>query len=42
MGNKRKFINIIGDTLGAIMGWLSAYYVDKLGNKYGLYNLHIK
>ena len=44
-GGKPKsdtIINIIGDTLGAIMGWLSAYYVDKLGNKYGLYNLHIK
>lgn len=44
-GGKPKsdtIINIIGDTLGAIMGWLSAYYVDKYGNKYGLYNLHIK
>ena len=44
-GGKPKsdsIINIIGDTFGAIIGWLSAYYVDKLGNKYGLYNLHIK
>ena len=24
-------INIIGDTLGTILGWSSAYYLDKLG-----------
>ena len=29
--------NIIGDNLGAILGWLSAYYLDILGNKYGWY-----
>jgi hypothetical protein len=34
-------INNIGDTLGAIIGWLSAYYLDTMGNKYGWYNLHI-
>jgi hypothetical protein len=34
-------INNIGDTLGAIIGWLSAYYLDNLGNNYGWYNLHI-
>jgi hypothetical protein len=32
----------IGDTLGAILGWLSAYYLDKLGNNFGWYTLHIK
>ena len=34
--------NIIGDTLGALIGWLSAYYLDKIGNKYRWYDLHIK
>jgi len=37
-----SIINTFGDTLGAIIGWLSAYYLDKLGNKYGWYNLHIR
>lgn len=35
-------INIIGDTCGTTFGWLSAYYLDKIGNKYGWYTLHIK
>lgn len=35
-------VNIIGDTIGAIIGWMSAYYLDKLGSKYGWYELHIK
>ena len=35
-------INIIGDTIGTILGWLSAYIVDNIGNKYGLYDLHLK
>lgn len=35
-------INNIGDTIGAMLGWYSAYYLDKLGNKYNFYNLHIK
>ena len=34
--------NMIGDTCGAIIGWLSAYYLDKIGNKYGWYTLRIK
>lgn len=36
-GGKLKsdsIINSIGDTFGAIIGWLSAYYLDKDGNKY--------
>ena len=44
-GGKSKsdtIINSIGDTFGAILGWLSAYYLDKLGNNYGWYSLHIK
>lgn len=34
--------NIIGDTIFAMLGWLSAYYLDKLGAKYGWYKPHIK
>ncbi len=34
--------NILGDTIGTILGWLSAYLLDQIGNKYGWYNLHIK
>ena len=34
--------NIIGDTIGVIIGWLSAYWLDNLSNKYGWYPLHIK
>ena len=39
---KDSNINIIGDTIGAILGWLSAYLIDNLGNKYEWYELHIK
>ena len=35
-------INCVGDTLGAILGWLSAMYLDKLGAKYGWYQVHLK
>ena len=35
-------VNSIGDTVGSILGWLSAYCLDKLGNKYGWYAVHIK
>jgi hypothetical protein len=44
-GGKPKsdsIINSVGDTFGAILGWLSAYYLDKLGNNYKWYDLHIK
>ena len=30
-------MNMIGDTFGAIVGWLSAYYLDKIGNQYNWY-----
>lgn len=39
-GGKPKpdsFINRIGDSIGAILGWISAYYLGKLDNKYGWY-----
>ena len=44
-GGKSKsdsLINNIGDTFAALLGWLSAYYLDKLGNNYKLFDLHIK
>ena len=31
------FINSVGDTIGTILGWIMAYLIDKLANKYGLY-----
>ena len=40
-GGKPKsdtIINNIGDTISAIMGWLSAYYLDKIGNQYNWYD----
>ena len=39
-GGKPKpnsIINRIGDTFGAIIGWLSAFYLDKIGIIYGWY-----
>ena len=36
-----SFINIIGDNIGAILGWLSAYYLDNLGEKLNWYKKHI-
>ena len=30
-------INSVGDTIGAILGWLSAYLVDSYGKKYQWY-----
>ena len=44
-GGKQKsdtIINSVGDTVGSVLGWLSAYYLDKLGNNYKWYALHIK
>ena len=44
-GGKPKsdtIINSVGDTFGAVVGWLSAYYLYKLGNNYKWYALHIK
>ena len=33
-----SLINILGDTIGATLGWLSAFYLDYLGNKYKWYD----
>jgi hypothetical protein len=44
-GGKPKsdsIINAFGDTIGAILGWISAYYLDNIGNKYNWYSLHIE
>jgi len=45
-GGKHKMAdshaNIVGDTVGAVFGWLSSYYLDKLGAKYGYYPIHVK
>ena len=40
--NPDTIINILGDTLGAILGWLSARSLDKLGEKKGWYEVHLK
>lgn len=34
-------INILGDNIFAVLGWLSAYYLDRLGSKYKWYDPHI-
>ena len=34
--------NIIVDNIVAILGWIVARLLDKLGAKYGLYKAHIK
>ena len=36
-----SIINIVGDTLGTIIGWGSAYYLDKIGSKYKWYSPHL-
>ena len=44
-GGKPKadsLINSLGDILSCIVGWISAYYLDILGSKYGWYQKHIK
>jgi len=33
--------NIISDNIFAIMGWVLAYYIDQMGEKYNLYRSHI-
>lgn len=35
-------INIIGDTISVLIGWYSAQYVDHIGARYNLYNVHLK
>jgi uncharacterized membrane-anchored protein len=44
-GGKPKrdtYINIFGDTLGAISGWIFVYILDKKGTENNWYNPHIK
>ena len=36
-----SFSNIIGDSLTAVLGWLAARYLDKLGTRLGWYQGHI-
>ena len=38
---KDSFINSVGDTIGTILGWTTAYMIDKIGEKYGWYKSHI-
>ena len=33
-----EFLNIIGDNLSAAVGYWSAHYLNKLGDKYGWYS----
>ena len=37
-----SFNNIVGDTIGFLLGWISAYYLDKIGSKYNWYFAHIE
>lgn len=43
-GGKPKadsLLNILGDHIGAFLGWLSAMYLDKIGSELGWYQRHI-
>ena len=43
-GGKPKpdtYLNIFGDTLGTILGWFSAYVIDKQGSALNWNQLHI-
>lgn len=33
--------NSVGDTIGVMVGWLLAYYLDWIGLRYGWYDPHI-
>ena len=35
------WLNRIGDVLFGTVGWITAYYLDKLGGKYGWYQPHL-
>ena len=35
------WFNRIGDVLFGTLGWITAYYLDKLGGKYGWYQPHL-
>jgi hypothetical protein len=36
-----SMVNQIGDTISSILGWYTAYYLDKMGDSYGWYEPHI-
>ena len=33
--------NVMGDCIAAALGWLAAYYLNKLGAMHGWYDLHL-
>lgn len=35
------FINIVGDSIGALLGWLTAFWIDTYGHQHGWYQIHI-
>ena len=35
------YINILGDTIGGYVGWLSAFYLDQIGGERGWYLKHL-
>jgi len=35
------WMNQIGDTIGALLGWLSSYYLDRIGAKNKWYEKHL-
>ena len=35
------WINMLGDQIFALIGWISAYYLDKWGLEYGWYEPHL-
>jgi len=35
------WMNQIGDTIGALLGWLSSYYLDKIGAENKWYEKHL-
>jgi len=37
-----SLINSLGDNVFAILGWMMAYYVDNIGQKYNWYRPHIQ
>lgn len=34
-------INIVGDNIGAVLGWITAFLLDSLGTKWGWYPKHL-
>ena len=39
--NADSFVNSLGDTVFAMLGWFAAYAIDQLGNHYGWYKKHL-